>query len=111
VVTVHGFAVVHTPVLRSPEQVAPLARPSKSLANLVGRTMPLGFRLSQTERDVLNALGRRPELTASEVAQIAGVANGITWMETLIGKLAEHGLDLVHCGEDQNNQPTYTLRR
>jgi hypothetical protein len=111
--TVHGFATMRTPAPnpRTPGEAAPVSVPGRSLASLVGRTMPLGFQLSETERDVLNALGRVPVLSASEVARIAGVPNGITWMETLMGKLAEHGLDLVALGDGDGGEPTYTLRR
>jgi hypothetical protein len=73
--------------------------------------MPLGFRLSDTERDVLNALGKSDALTASQVARIAKVASGIEWMEELMNKLADHGLDLIAPGEDASGEPTYVLRR
>ena len=84
---------------------------STSLARLVGRTMPIGFSLSPGEREILNALGKRASLRASEVAEIAGVDNAITYMEALMSKLAEHGLDLIAPGEDRDGEPTYLLRR
>jgi hypothetical protein len=82
----------------------------KKLAKMVGRTMPVGFQLSRDERDVLNALGEAP-LTARQVAQIAGVPDGVAWMERLMSKLADHGLDLVVPGDDAGGEPTYVLRR
>ena len=82
-----------------------------SLARLVGRTMPIGFSLDAAEREVLNSLGRTSRLTATEVASIAGVTNGIQWMETLMNKLSEHGLDLIAPGDDEAGEPTYVLRR
>jgi hypothetical protein len=84
---------------------------SGSLAKLVGKTMPIGFSLSDEERRILNALGRAEALTASEVAEIAQVANAIQWMESLMSKLLEHGLDLIAPGEDRQGEPTYLLRR
>ncbi len=82
-----------------------------SLAHLVGHTMPLGFTLTDQERLVLNALGKADALTASEVGEIIGVGNGIGWMEELMNKLAEHGLDLIQPGRDRAGEPTYVLRR
>ena len=80
-------------------------------SSLVGHTMPLGFRLSPLERDVLNALGKTDRLRASEIARIARVENAIQWMEDLMTKLAHHGLDLVIPGDDAQGEPTYVLRR
>lgn len=84
---------------------------SKTLSRVVGRTMPVGFQLTTAERDVLNALGDAPCLTASRVAEIAGVSDGLVWMERLMSKLAEHGLDLIAPGDDAAGEPTYVLRR
>jgi hypothetical protein len=81
------------------------------LASTVGHTMPLGFRLDREERAVLNALGENDRLTARKVAEIAGVPDGVAWMEGLMSKLAEHGLDLVVPGDDVAGEPTYCLRR
>ena len=78
---------------------------------MVNHTMPLGFRLSPKERTVLNALGKTNALSASEVADIVGVTNGMVWMEALMCKLADHGLDLIAPGDDRAGEPTYTLRR
>ena len=82
-----------------------------SLAKLVGKTMPIGFSLTDEERRILNALGKSEALTASEVAEIAQVTNAIQYMETLMAKLAEHGLDLIAPGDDRRGEPTYLLRR
>ena len=98
---------------------AKLAKPATSggdsgaggLAKLVGRTMPIGFSLSSEEREILNALGRQDNLTASEIAEIAQVSNAIRYMEELMNKLAEHGLDLIAPGDDRDGEPTYLLRR
>ncbi len=94
---------------QQPQQSARSRRPS--LAHLVGHTMPLGFHLTTEEREVLNALGQADALTASDIARIAGVGNGIDWMEGLMSKLAEHGLDLVEPGDARGGEPTYLLRR
>jgi len=81
------------------------------LASTVGHTMPLGFRLTREERAVLNALGETDNLTARKVAEIAGVPDGVAWMEQLMSKLSEHGLDLVVPGDDLAGEPTYCIRR
>jgi hypothetical protein len=73
--------------------------------------MPLGLQLSEPEREVLNALGRAPRLTAREIARLSGAADPVAWMEHLIGKLARMGLDLVTPGDAVDGEPTYTLRR
>jgi hypothetical protein len=83
----------------------------RSLASLVGHTMPLGFRLSDAERDVLNALGKTDALRASQVAELVRVNNPVEWMEELMTKLSEHGLDLIVPGADAAGEPTYVLRR
>lgn len=82
-----------------------------SLARLVGQTMPIGFSLSAAERQILNALGRSASLAASEVAEIAGIDNAVSYMEALMNKLAGHGLDLIAPGDDRDGEPTYLLRR
>jgi hypothetical protein len=82
-----------------------------SFASLVGRTMPLGLQLTQSERDVLDALGRAPLLTADEVGRIAGASDPVSWMDRFVRKLAELGLDLVVPGMGRTGEPTYALRR
>jgi hypothetical protein len=90
----------------------PAARaPHMTFVSLVGRTMPLGLQLTQSERDVLEALGRTPALTAEEIARIVGESDPVPWMERFLLKLTELGLDLVASGTARSGEPTYTLRR
>ncbi len=81
-----------------------------ALGKVVGRTMPLGFSLAAPEREVLNRIGTQGALAARDVAAIAGVDDGVAWMETLMAKLANHGLDIVAPGDDRDGEPTYVLR-
>jgi hypothetical protein len=81
----------------------------RGLSSVVSTTCPLGFRLSDAERAVLNALGTRP-LRASEVAQIAGVPDGAVWMAALMARLADHGIDLIAPGDEIAGEPSYMLR-
>jgi len=100
-------------------QASPVSSPAtsagsgggKRLANLVTHTMPLGFQLTEQERKVLNELGSADCLRASDIANIAGVGDGVVWMEALMSKLSSHGLDLVVPGDDAGGEPTYELRR
>ena len=85
--------------------------PATSVASLVGKTMPLGLQLSDAEREVLNALGRAPSLSAREVAGIAKVTDALAWMEQFVRKLASIGLDVVTPGDDKDGEPTWILRR
>jgi hypothetical protein len=82
-----------------------------SFASLVGRTMPLGLQLTQSERDVLDALGRAPALTADEIGRIVGASEPVPWMERFLVKLSELGLDMVATGTARTGEPTYVLRR
>ena len=110
--TTPGFAPMAAPVRPMPRAKRPSSSgAAPNFASTVGHTMPLGFRLSGAERDVLNALGKKDALRASEVAAIAGVPNGIEWMEQLMSKLSEHGIDLIMPGDDAQGEPTYVLRR
>ncbi len=88
----------------------PAASTQLTFASLVGRTMPLGLQLTQLERDVLDALGRAP-LTADEIGRIVGAADPVPWMEHLMRKLAQMGLDMVAIGVARTGEPTYLLRR
>jgi len=88
----------------------PAASTQLTFASLVGRTMPLGLQLTQLERDVLDALGRAP-LTADEIGRIVGAADPVPWMEHLMHKLAQMGLDMVATGVARTGEPTYLLRR
>ena len=89
----------------------PAAAPKPGLSSVVDHTMPLGFRLSDEERNVLNALGEADSLTAHQIGEMVGVADSVAWMETLIVKLTERGLDLIMPGNDLRGEPTYRLRR
>lgn len=89
---------------------APGGGPKDGLAAVVGRTMPLGFELSASEREVLNALGRRGELTEREVAELASASDGAGWMESFVARLAEHGLDLVIPGDADGGGRVFALR-
>lgn len=97
--------------LRAPEAGRRPAAPVRRLDSLITHTMPMGFRLTDRERDVLNALGDVPFLTARKVSEIAGADDGVAWMEALMAKLADHGLDLIAPGDDDGGEPTYLLRR
>lgn len=82
-----------------------------ALAVVVTRTMPHGFQLTADERNVLNALGRTALMTAREIANVAHTDDGIAWMEALMTKLSECGLDIIALGPDRAGEPTYQLRR
>ncbi len=106
--TTYGFA--SGAGAQSPQVRFGLARePARRLAAMVGHTLPAGLRLTDSERAVLNALGSKP-LTAGRVAALAGVDNGPRWMAALMSKLADHGLDLIAPGDDDDGEPTYLLR-
>jgi hypothetical protein len=90
----------------------------------VGATTAMGFasgagaqspamrlNLTQPERDVLNALGESPWLTAQRIRAIVGVEDPVAWMEQLMQKLAAAGMELVAPGQPQGGEPTYVLRR
>lgn len=83
----------------------------QSLATIVGRTMPLGFRLDNTERTVIDRLAELGALDAHQVAEIAGVPDGESWMHGLMARLSEHGLDIVSPGGAVGGVPTFVLRR
>lgn len=121
--TVHGFATGPTrrkpatvpppgvtrrksPTMPPPGEVLP-----RRLEKLVNRTLPMGFQLSAPEREVLNALGEVPYLTARKIGEIARVGDPVGWMEQLMTKLGEIGLELVIPGDAIGGEPTYRLRR
>ncbi len=89
----------------------PAASTQRTFASLVGRTMPLGLQLTQVEREVLDALGRAPALTADEIGRIVGAGDPVPWMERFQLKLAQLGLDLVAPGVARTGETTYVLRR
>jgi len=83
----------------------------RRLEKLVNRTLPMGFQLSAPEREVLNALGEVPYLSARKIGEIARVGDPVGWMEQLMNKLGEIGLELVIPGDAIGGEPTYRLRR
>jgi hypothetical protein len=106
-----GFLPAPPPPRTGPQAAARAPGPHMTFVSLVGRTMPLGLQLTQSERDVLDALGRAPALTAEEIARIVGASDPVPWMERFLVKLTELGLDLVAAGTARTGEPTYTLRR
>jgi len=84
---------------------------SARLARLIDRTVPADFAITPHEREVINALGERDQLTARQIGAMIGVADPVTWMERLVEKLSSYGLDLVAPGAPAGDEPTYVLRR
>jgi hypothetical protein len=84
---------------------------SQLLTRLVNRTVPADFQISKFERQVLNAIGDQGVITARSVGQMLGVADPVGWMEQLVTKLEQYGLDIVEPGAPQGGEPTYVLRR
>ena len=82
----------------------------RRLVSVVRRTMPIGFQLTPAEMAVLDALDAAPWLSQTRVAEIAGVGDGGAWMQQLIGKLSQHGLDLIETISGAG-EPAYALRR
>ena len=82
----------------------------KPLANLVGKTMPIGLRLSETERNVLNSLSQVKRLQASRIGELVGTTEPIAWMDALCAKLSAAGLDLVTRSDESGGEPAYVLR-
>lgn len=119
-ITVRGYAPGYgVPRAADPHGV-PASRPGgpdERFASAVRRTMPAGFRLTEEERRVLDALEAAGSLTASRIAALIGVADGIAWMAGFMAKLAGYGLDVVGpCGPASfsglnNGEPTYALKR
>lgn len=107
--TVYGFARAAD---ASPDPHAPPvgAAPRRRLGSLVGRTIPLGLRLTEEEHAVLDALGVARVLPASGVAALVGTADGAAWMEAFVAKLSGFGLDLIVVVRDGRSEPTYVLR-
>ena len=102
-----GSLSVAPPVPAAP----PAASTQLTFASLVGRTMPLGLQLTKVERDVLDALGRAPSLTADEIGRIVGAVDPGLWMDQFLLKLAQLGLDLVAAGVARTGETSYVLRR
>jgi hypothetical protein len=72
--------------------------------------MPVGFRLSDVERSVLNALGESQWVSAAVIGTLADVADGAEWMDAFVGRLRAHGLDIVDC-QNAPLDPAYGLKR
>jgi hypothetical protein len=107
--TILGFAGgVQAPARAAPRPVT--ESPSMRFASVVGRTMPVGFQLTDAERVVLDTLGDSERLTAPQIAEIAGVADGAAWMAQLMAKLTSFGLDIVAPGDEVDGAPSYLLR-
>jgi hypothetical protein len=83
---------------------------SAGLAAVVGRTMPLGFRLDAGEWAVLDLIGRQKMLPLQQIAAVARVEDPAAWMDALVAKLTQCGLDMVARTVDQRGELTYTLR-
>ena len=84
---------------------------SARLSRFSTKTVPQDFQISQSERDVLNALGNDRPLSAVQIGQLISVTGPISWMDEFIAKLARYGLDLIESGPlSANHEPTYVLR-
>ncbi len=85
---------------------------SVSYAAAAGKTMPLGFTLEPAERRLLNELGKKRSLSATEIGALLGLSEEpMVWMARFLDKLADLGLDLVAPGDDRDGEPTYMLSR
>jgi hypothetical protein len=81
------------------------------LGRFADRTVPPDFQVSPHEREILNALGEVDVLTARAIGQLLGVVDPVAWMEQLVRKLLDYGLDLVAPGPAYGGEPTYRLQR
>jgi len=84
---------------------------NRPVAKLASRTLPPGLALADAERRVLTALGELGALTVKDIADLAGVDDGATWIDGFSARLGEHGVDLIQQGPERDGQPTYLLRR
>lgn len=80
------------------------------LGRLVDRTVPSDFQISPVERDVLNALAEREQLSARAIRELVGVVDAVAWMEVLMAKLESYGIDLIAPGNPAGSEPTYVVR-
>lgn len=85
---------------------------SARLGRLVDKVVPAEFHIDARERRVLNALGDAPSghLSARAIGQLVDVADAVAFMEELVRKLEQYGLDLVEPGDFVAGEPTYRLR-
>lgn len=96
--TVHGFS--------SQRQSA---RRIETFASITSKTMPLGLKLEDPERRVLNALGTEKCICAADIGRLILVEDPVSWMNLFMDKLSELGLEIVAPGEDLDGEPTYIL--
>lgn len=88
----------------------PRAATAPGSSAVLGRTLPLGLRLTAAEHEVLHALGQAGALSVTRVAQLAATGDGASWMSALIAKLASCGLDLIATAEGSGGETMYVLR-
>ncbi len=108
-----------TAVIRKPKKkpaktvfgFLPEEAPKESFAQTASKTMPIGLTLDESERLVLNELGKHPFVTANAIGHLLRATEPMEWMSRFMDKLAEFGLDLVSPGTDQDGEPTYKLIR
>lgn len=85
---------------------------SATLGRYVDRIVPSDFTLDPRERRVLNALGETQALTARAIGHMLDIADAMSFMELLTGKLEQFGLgDLVEPGDPIGGEATYRMRR
>jgi hypothetical protein len=86
-------------------------RVSARLRRFVDRVVPSDFMIDAGERQVLNALGEAPVLTARQIGQMLDLTDPVSFMEELTKKLEFFGLgDLIEPGEPVGGEPTYRMR-
>ena len=89
----------------------PNEAPKEAFAATASKTMPIGLTLDNSERLILNELGKHPVLTASAIGRLLNSQEPMEWMSCFMDKLAEFGLDLVSPAADEDGEPTYMLIR
>ncbi len=91
-----------------PEPSGPIPTLAKGLFQ---DTLPLGLTLDPSEKQVLKALDGNGGLSLAEVAQLTGASDGREWMREFVAKLVGCGLDVIVCGEEEDGNPSFRLRR
>jgi len=86
-------------------------RQTGDLAQIVGRTLPVGFQLSELEQSVLSMLGMGESLSESQLATHLRGAEPSPWMADLQVRLKEHGLDIFEVFPGPDGLPRYRLKR
>jgi hypothetical protein len=84
---------------------------SSRLGRLVDKIVPADFHIDAGERNALNALGASDTMTARALGNLLDLTDAVAFMEDLVRKLEQFGLDLVEPGEPHGGEPTYKLRR